>query len=191
METSQRIQNPNQRLRIKEAIVVEGKDDAAKIKNVCDANIIITHGYGISKSTWEELKTAYNRQGLIILTDPDYAGKNIRRKLLHEFPMAKQAYVPLKEATKDNDVGVENVDESIIRNVLQKAHAEINQKESNLNIDSLYSVGLLGSSKSVELRVKLCDELGIGYCNSKALLKKLQVLGFSNNDLLQMVSKLK
>ena len=62
------------RLEIKEAIVVEGRDDTAALRKVTDALIIETHGFGIKRETWELLEKAYREKGLIILTDPDFSG---------------------------------------------------------------------------------------------------------------------
>ena len=63
------------KLRIKEAIVVEGRDDAAVIRQITDALVIETHGFGISEKTWELMEKAYLEKGLIIFTDPDFAGE--------------------------------------------------------------------------------------------------------------------
>ena len=55
-----------EKLKIKEAIVVEGRDDTAVLKQVTDALIIETHGFGIAKTTWELLEKAYKENGLPI-----------------------------------------------------------------------------------------------------------------------------
>ena len=64
---------------IKEVIVVEGRDDEAAVKKAVDAEIITTHGYGISQKTYRRIEEAYERCGIIIFTDPDFAGENIRK----------------------------------------------------------------------------------------------------------------
>ena len=66
---------------IKEIIVVEGRDDTAAIRQSVDAVTIETHGYGIRQSTWELIDKAYETTGIIIFTDPDTAGEQIRRRL--------------------------------------------------------------------------------------------------------------
>ena len=67
--------------RIAEVIVVEGRDDTAAVLRAVEAITIETHGYGIARDTWERLEAAYRRTGLIIFTDPDHAGRMIRRAL--------------------------------------------------------------------------------------------------------------
>jgi ribonuclease M5 len=89
-----------EKLKIQEAIVVEGRDDTAVLKQVTDALIIETHGFGIAKTTWELLEKAYKEKGLIILTDPDFSGEEIRKKIVKNFPESKHAYMPRKKATK-------------------------------------------------------------------------------------------
>ena len=71
-------------MKIKEIIVVEGRDDTAAVKRAVDGQTIQTHGYGIKKETWQLIEKAYNEKGIIIFTDPDYAGvemKTAHRKI--------------------------------------------------------------------------------------------------------------
>lgn len=88
------------KLSIKEAIVVEGRDDAAVVSQITDALIIQTHGFGISGRTWKLLEKAYREKGLIIFTDPDFAGEQIRKRIEARFPESKHAYMPRKKLLK-------------------------------------------------------------------------------------------
>ena len=65
---------------IKEVIVVEGRDDTNAINRAVRAVTIETHGFGISKETWEKIAAAYENKGIIIFTDPDHAGEEIRKR---------------------------------------------------------------------------------------------------------------
>ena len=69
-----------EKLKIKEAVVVEGRDDTIAVKKAAEALTIETHGFGIKKETWKLIEKAYENQGIIIFTDPDYSGEEIRRK---------------------------------------------------------------------------------------------------------------
>ena len=93
---------------IKEAIIVEGRDDTAAINRAVSALTIETHGFGMPESMWGIIKKAYENQGIIIFTDPDYAGNKIRRKIADRFPDCKQAFLPKGKALKNGNVGVEN-----------------------------------------------------------------------------------
>ena len=62
---------------IKEIIVVEGRDDITAVKAAVDAEVIAVNGFSVGKNI-EKIKGAYERTGIIVLTDPDNAGNNIR-----------------------------------------------------------------------------------------------------------------
>ena len=79
---------------IKEAIIVEGRDDTAAINRAVEAMTIETHGFGMPDSIWPLIDKAYQEQGIIIFTDPDYAGEKIRRKIAQKYPDCKQAFLP-------------------------------------------------------------------------------------------------
>lgn len=161
------------------AIVVEGRDDVAAVKLAADALIIPTHGFGITAETWEVLAKANEEKGLIILTDPDYSGEEIRRKLLEKFPDAINAYIAQDDALLDGDIGVENARPEVIAEALEKAVKNSQDKEASLEgyievtMNDLVRFNLAGTDGSSARRKLLCKKLGIGYGNSKALLNKL------------------
>ena len=62
-------------MKLKEIIVVEGKDDTTAIKRAVDADTIETNGSAISEDTIEKIKLAQHTRGVIIFTDPDFPGK--------------------------------------------------------------------------------------------------------------------
>ena len=107
--------------RIDEIIVVEGRDDTAAIRRSVDAVTIETHGYGIRPSTWEVIDKAYKSKGIIIFTDPDTAGEQIRRRLADRYPEAKHAFLDRSLAEKDGDIGIENASPESIVAALEKA----------------------------------------------------------------------
>ena len=64
---------------IKEVIVVEGRDDITAVKRAVEAEVIAVGGFGINKRVIDRIKEAQKRQGVIVLTDPDFAGEKIRK----------------------------------------------------------------------------------------------------------------
>ncbi len=114
---------------IKEAVAVEGKDDISAVLRAADALCIATHGFGLEEKALELMASAYSNQGLIILTDPDRAGENIRRKLTERFPLAKQAYIAAEDAEKDGDIGVENAEPRTILKALLGARRPVEAPE--------------------------------------------------------------
>ena len=82
------------KMKIKEIIVVEGRDDVTAVKRALDAELITTGGFGFPKGVMERIKAAQKRRGVIIFTDPDFAGKKIRKKIAAEVPGCKNAFLP-------------------------------------------------------------------------------------------------
>ena len=117
--------------KIKEVIVVEGKDDISAVKNAVDAEVFQVNGHAVRKNkSIEILKLAYENKGLIILTDPDYAGEEIRKYLCKHFPNAKNAYISRVSGTKDGDIGVENASPEDIITALEKARFSLDNSEN-------------------------------------------------------------
>ena len=162
---------------IKETIVVEGKDDIANVKRAVDCEMIATNGLGFGEDLINRLIKINERCGIIILTDPDYAGKRIRARLARHIPSAKHAYIDRKKAIKKGDLGVENADPEVIIDALKCAKAEATSRREEFTMADLVKNGLSIGDGSRERRAKLGDLLGIGYYNSKGLLAKLNSFG--------------
>ena len=175
---------------IAEIIVVEGRDDQAAIKRAIDTETIATHGFGIAKETWELIEKAYNTRGIIIFTDPDFAGKEIRRRIKEKFPNAKEAFLDRKDATKGDDIGIENAKPEAILEALEKAHCTRTVIEETFTMADMREYGLSGGTGSSERRSKLGKALGIGYGNGAAFLKKLNQYGISREEFEREAGKL-
>lgn len=178
--------------KIKEIIVVEGKDDISAVKKAVDAEVFQVNGHAVKKNkTIELLKIPYEKKGLIILTDPDYAGEQIRKFLNQNFPKAKNAYVPRKDSLKDGDIGIENASPEDIIKALD--NAKCNYEDENIKtftFDLLIDYNLIGQKNSFELREKLGAELGIGYSNGKQFLSKLNKYNISLEEFKKAYSKI-
>lgn len=172
-------------MKIKEIIVVEGRDDTAAVKKAVDAQTIETHGYGIKKETWKLLEKAYNEKGIIIFTDPDHAGSEIRKRLTQKFPKAGQAYLSQKDATKADDIGIENADPKSIRQALENAHYTIEETKDEFTMEDLRMYRLTADPEAAARRDLLGKALGIGYANSKSFLQRLNRYGISRDQFLQ------
>lgn len=103
---------------IRQVIVVEGKSDIARVSHAVEADMIATEGFGIRRETLEQIRLAYEKRGIIILTDPDGPGERIRQRLTRLFPKALHAFVPKSEASTENDVGIEDASPESIRKAL-------------------------------------------------------------------------
>lgn len=174
--------------RIKEAIVVEGRDDTLAVSKAVDAITIETHGFGLSDKMWGILEKAYRERGLIILTDPDHGGRSIRRKILNRFPGSKEAFVSMEKASKKGDVGIENAAPDDIWEALSKARASLIESngettKERYDMSLLVKWKLVGESNSRKRREVFCENLGIGYSNAKGLLKKLNQYEISEAEI--------
>ena len=77
---------------IKQVIVVEGKSDIARVSMAVDADMIATEGFTLRPEVIERIRLAYEKRGIIILTDPDGPGERIRKRLIKLFPKALNAF---------------------------------------------------------------------------------------------------
>lgn len=177
-------------MRIREIIVVEGRDDTAAIKKSIDAITIETHGYGITKDTWELIDKAYHEKGIIVFTDPDHAGEQIRNRLLERFPKAKEAFLDRSAAEKGGDIGIENASSESIRKALEKARCSIEEESGVFTLDDLRQAGLAGQADAAERRRRLGKILGIGWGNSKRFLQKLNKFGITREELAQALREI-
>ena len=175
---------------IKETIVVEGKDDIANVKRAIDCEMIATNGLAFDHKLIERLKVINDKCGIIIFTDPDYAGKKIRERIARHIPTAKHAYIDRKSAIKKNDLGVENAEADVIRDALKNAKAEYKDRLENFTMTDLVKNGLTIGKASKKRREKLGVILGIGYYNSKQLLSKLNSFAISREEFEKAVESL-
>ena len=167
---------------LKEVLIVEGKMDIRAVNRAVEADCIITDGFHFSGRTLPNIKAAYEKRGIIILTDPDAAGERIRQFLTKKFPNAKHAYIPREEATANDDIGVEQASPESIRKALAKVRTvEINPR-NEFSAAEMIKLGLSGGEKSSELRDKIGAELGIGYGNVKTFVRRLNSYGVTRDE---------
>ncbi len=168
-----------EKIKIKEAVVVEGRDDIAVVEKVVDTLILATHGFGITKETWALIERAYRNQGIIILTDPDYSGEEIRRKLTERFPEAKHAYLPQNQAIKGDDIGIENAKPEDVMAALSQVKTSAAGAECSVTKEDFVRLGLTGCDGAAERRTAVAEKLGIRMGNSKAVLRLINGFGIS------------
>lgn len=170
--------------KIKETIIVEGRDDTAAIRRSVDALTIETHGYGIRPETWDLIAAAYEKTGIIVFTDPDHAGEQIRSQIMKRFPQAGQAFLDVGDAEKDGDIGIENATPESIRDALAKAHVtQCDKEDAELTMEDMVFWGLAGCDGASERRRTVGKHFGIGYANSKTFLARLNNFGIKRNEI--------
>jgi len=175
---------------IKELIVVEGKNDAHAVRQALgEIDIIWTEGYGLTQKKLDYIAEMAKRKGVIIFTDPDTVGEQIRNRIRMHVPQAKHVYLTRKVATKQGDIGVENADPHEICRAFAHIQQEQEVLTENFTIEDLFLVGLVGSRRASEYRLALGRKLGIGDTNAKQFLHRLNRFGISRELFSQAIEE--
>ncbi len=168
---------------IKEIIVVEGKTDKAYLLTFLKADILTCNGSAIDGFSIEYLKQLADTRGVIILTDPDYPGTKIRNEIADKIPNCKHAFIDKSKAIKHNKVGVAECDKDEILKALENKITFNNIKNENpLTNSDLMNLNLVGQNSKIN-KEKVCNYFHLGHCNAKTMLKRLNLLNITYNQL--------
>lgn len=173
------------KLKIREAILVEGKYDKIKLSSLVEGAILETGGFSLfhDQEKLALLRRFAQSRGLVILTDSDGAGLLIRGRIHSLLPgvTVKHAYVPelagkekrKRQASKAGLLGVEGMSLSVLRTALERAGATLEEENAAPQADTaspgipsmtkgdLYTLGLSGTPQSAQRRKALCLALGL------------------------------
>ncbi|MDC3417943.1 ribonuclease M5 [Aquibacillus salsiterrae] len=179
-------------MKIKEIIVVEGKDDTAKIKQAVEADTIETNGSAVNDRTIALIKHAKLKRGVIIFTDPDYPGQRIRNIISNAVPGCKHAFLTKAEAKAKHDkgIGIEHATVEAIRLALSNVYELYEGEEIGLSKEDLIHFGLIGGPKAKDRRERLGEILQIGYTNGKQLLKRLSMFDISKQQFVDAMEQI-
>ncbi len=180
-------------VKIREAVLVEGRYDKNTLSQIVDAPILETSGFGVFKDKAQQklLRQIAAKRGLIVFTDSDGAGFVIRNFIKGIIPAAqlKHAYIPDipgKERRKDSPgkeglLGVEGMTPEIIIESLRRCGATIEGEDcpggQSITKQDLMALGLSGGPGSSEKRLRLMKKLDFpAHMSSNALLQALNLL---------------
>lgn len=166
-------------MKIKEVIVVEGKSDYTLLKSFLEADIIITNGSEISESTLELIKKANETRGVIVLTDPDYPGLQIRNKINNYTQGCKNAFVEKSKAIRGKKVGIAETRKEDILIALDNVVTFTNVKAGDVTYSDLYELGFIGKNDSKQKREFVSNYFHLGWCNAKNFLKRINMFNIS------------
>lgn len=186
------METDDKKLKVEIPIVVEGRSDTRAVMKAVDGLTIETHGYGISEDTFRKLDSAYKERGFIVLTDPDFAGRNIRKTLKERYPEALHAYIEKDEVISKGNIGIENADVRSIINALSRALAKGGQEQTKtekVEYRDLCVLNLTRCEEARENRKKVGRALGIGYANSREFLKRINFYGITVNRLKKILGR--
>lgn len=181
-------------IRIREAILVEGRYDKNTLRQVVDTAIFQTDGFGIMK---DREKIAFLRQvaekrGLILLMDSDGAGFVIRNRLKGQIPKEKllQAYIPpipgkekrKRKPGKEGLLGVEGMTPEIIIAALKNCGAHLLTEDApvtagGITRQDLFRLGLMGGTDSGKKREWVKQQFGLpAHLGTNGFLEALNLL---------------
>ncbi len=180
-------------IKLKEAVIVEGRYDKIKLKNLIDAPIIETNGFRIfnDKERRDMIRQIADKRGILIMTDSDGAGLVIRNFLNGAVDKAKikHCYIPQLEGkekrkeqkSKEGFLGVEGVPDEVIIEAIRKSGATVIGEEAaqtnEITKADLFTLGLTGTANSAQKRKKLLKKLNMpDYLSTNAMLTALNCL---------------
>ena len=193
-------------VKIKEAILVEGRYDKNTLAQIVDAPILETNGFGIFKDKQQMslLRRVAESRGLIVFTDSDGAGFLIRNYVKGAISgkYLKHAYIPdiagkerRKSAPgKEGKLGVEGMRPEIILEALWRCGATIEGETATLSREitkqDLMELGLSGGADSSAKRMLLLKKLSLPeHMSANAMLQALNLL-YTLEELKEMMVQL-
>lgn len=164
-----------EKIKIHEAVIVEGRYDKIKLSNIIDAFILETDGFSIfkDKKKLAFIKKLALERGIVVLTDSDHAGFMIRSHISSAVPKSriKNVYIPdvygkekRKAApSKEGKIGVEGMSVEVILNAFEKAGVTASKVtcDNPVTTADFFELGLTGGANSKEKRKALCAELDL------------------------------
>ena len=164
-----------EKIKLTEAVIVEGKYDKIKLSNIIDAFIIETNGFAVfkDKSKLSFIKKLAKERGIIILTDSDHAGFMIRNYISSGVPkeQIKNVYIPdifgkekrKNTPSKEGKLGVEGMTKEVILASLEKAGVSSTSSvcDNPITTVDFYDLGLTGGANSKTKRKAVCKALDL------------------------------
>ncbi len=163
-------------------LVVEGASDKAFLSSFIDCEFIMTNGSAISRETLEYIHEVSKTKKVVVLTDPDFPGQQIRAKIAAEVPEASHAFVRKEVSIKHHKVGVaESTKEEVLAALANIIPGFV--ESGTLTMADLYDLGLMGSEDSSQKREQVARKWHLGRVNAKSFLKRLNALNKTKEEL--------
>ena len=201
------MENSQNRIKIKETIIVEGKYDKMRLSPLFDANIIELGGFQIynNKDRLALIRRIADKNGIIILTDSDSAGFRLRHYLSSAIPKAniKNVFIPdvsgkekrKAKPGKENLIGVEGMTTEVLISAFKKSGIDVEngsfERTEPFSKSFLYEAGLSGGENSSELRKKLCEHYSLPKMLTANSLAEILPIITTKSELLSALEKLK
>lgn len=179
--------------KIKEVIVVEGKDDTKQIQRAVYADTFETNGSALSLADIEQLKKLQQTRGLIIFTDPDFNGERLRKMISQAIPGVKHAFIRRDQGIPTEahgSLGVEHASQKTILHALSSLYTEEEVGSPLFSRRDMVQADLVSGPAARQRRERLGQLLGIGYGNGKQMLKRLNLFRVTRDQFDQAIAQM-
>jgi len=163
---------------IKEVIVVEGKTDSEKLKQLFIVDTIETNGLALNDKLINLINKVNNERGVILFLDPDGPGEKIRKKCSEKLENCKHAFIDKNKCKYKTKVGVAQTPNELIIDAIEKV-VTFNKSNDSLSWQEYLQMNLNSKSK----RKVVTDYLNISECNNKQLFKRLNMMNVDLKEL--------
>lgn len=173
----------------KTVLVVEGATDIAFLSSFIDCEYVSTNGSDVPRETINYLKYLEKTHRIIVLTDPDYPGKQIRDLINREIPSSLNVFAEKEFCIKNGKVGIAQSNKEYIMSILNNVigNGTINRKQ--ISMTDLFELGLIGCPNSKEKRTVISVYYHLGFTNAKTFLNRLNSIGVSLKELRGIVNE--
>ena len=166
-------------------LIVEGKSDEAFIKSFLECDVYKTNGFDIKEEDILFLKEVSKSRKIIILTDPDKAGHQIRQKINECIRNTYNINIDIELCNKHGKHGVAEANKKAILDALQEYIIDERPKENNIEAYQLINLGLNNKNK----REYICKTFHLGKCNTKAMIERINILKIDIKEIRKALEK--
>jgi ribonuclease M5 len=168
-------------------VVVEGTHDESHLKQLYpNIHTISVGGSAVSEDVLQFLQVQEAHFDIVLLLDPDHAGERIRRIIASRLQQPKHVFLSKEVATNGKKVGVEHADKAYLDEAFQY---EITSNETNtLTVRDMVELSLTGTHNSKQQRQAIAAHFHLGAPNHKTLLKRLNMLGVTKQQLKEILN---
>jgi len=166
--------------------IVEGINDERKLQSMSlSLNTYAVGGFGINKEKLEFIKSASHNNTIVLLLDPDPAGEKLRSMINTYVGGCTHIFINQNDAKdpKRNNIGIECMDNSVLHSYLKDLNFTSEVKKTLSYLD-LLDLKLVSSPNSLFFREALAKKYHLGHPNGKQLLKRLNILGITKEELI-------
>ena len=173
--------------KINALIVVEGKTDIDFLSSFIDSDFYSVNGSSVCEKDYNFINNYLSRGNVIVLTDPDFPGIQIRNKINEHCRGVLNSFVRKEVSIKHNKVGVAESTKEEILSALKNAQKFDELNKGNVTSYDLFELGLSGNDDAFKKRKYISEYFHLGFTNSKTFLKRLNMLNISKEEILEVI----